>query len=232
MPSPFQIKTLGANKVVYAQNTVSSKDSYMCANAEITRGITSQPTSLQNCYDRFLNIKNIGTALGILPSNIWSGPGTPPATKPLIFDSLVGINSEECQKIQNTLGQNWLGCLWGSPEAPFSCTCPDVGSQFLDYLKLRLNVASFWNTPITTPPKRREFLDSIKYGPKLQIKIAGNSSIRPGDIVNIKADNLSGYPFNTMESMISDKYYVVSTKNNYTNTGVHETTLDLTKILE
>lgn len=230
MATPGQYKTIGATKTSLATNTVSSKESYSCANAQITRGITSAPISLSECYDRFPNISFIGNVLGVDPATAFSGPGAVPSPVPTILSTLIGEDSKECEKIQTTLGDSWLGCLWGSPESPFSCTCPDVGDNFINYLKFRLNVATFWKTPKSTPPKRREFLDSVKYGSKISITIAGDTSIRPGDIITLKTDNISGYPFNQTASIISKKYYVVSTKNTYLNTGAHETSLVVTDI--
>lgn len=230
MATPGQYKTIGATKTFNATNTVSSRDSYSCANAQITRGITSAPISLSECYERFPNISFIGNVLGVDPATAFSGPSVPSPPIPNILSTLTGQDSVECEKIQATLGESWLGCLWGSPESPFSCTCPNVGDNFINYLKFRLNVATFWNTPKATPPKRREFLDSVKYGSKISITIAGDTSIRPGDIITIKADNISGYPINQIPSMISKKYYVVSTKNTYLNTGAHETSLVVTDI--
>lgn len=230
MATPGHYKTIGATKTTLASNTVLSRDSYTCANALITRGVTSAPSTLDKCYERFPNVAEIGYVLGVEQSNLWPGPGTPPSPVPTILSTLIGEDSPECEKIQTTLGDTWLGCLWGSPEAPFSCTCPDVGGNFIYYLKYRLNVATFWNTPKSTPPKRSEFLDSIKYAPKIDMVIAGDTSIRPGDIITVKADNISGYPFNTTNSILSDKYYVLTVKNTYTNTGVHETALTATKV--
>ena len=51
------IKTIGATKIDTAQSTLSSRDSYTCANADITRGLTHQPGSVFECYERFPQIQ-------------------------------------------------------------------------------------------------------------------------------------------------------------------------------
>jgi hypothetical protein len=231
---PNQIKTIGASKVVYANNTLSSKSEYLCANADITRGITHQPTSLSECFSRFPNISAIASQLNV-SSTPWTGPATPTGTPPVIFDPLLGITAEECEKVRTTsgLGASWLGCLWGSPMAPFSCTCPDIGSDYLNYLKLRLSVATFWNTPVTVPPQRNEFLDSLEYSKKVTITVAGNFDIKPGNVVELRVNNMAAYPaLAGTKSLLTDKYYVLSVKHTITNGGVHETNLTICRILE
>jgi hypothetical protein len=228
---PSQIKTIGATKTSVAINTISSKESYDCANAQITRGLTGQPSTLAECKDNYPNIATIATALGVDMDNPWSGPPIPGSLPP-IHDTLLGNDSDlkECTGIDRELGSSWLGCLWGSPMADFSCTCPDVGANFDKYLKLRLNVATFWNTPVETPAKRSEFLDAIKFAPKTTIVVPGTFQVRPGDVIEIKADNTAAYQ-NSGASILSKKYYVISVKNMVSSGGVHETAIVASTIL-
>lgn len=227
---PSQIKTVGSTQINRAISTVSSKESYDCANAEITRGITSAPTGLSQCAERFPNIAQIAQQLGVNMSAPFTGPSQLQSL-PQIRDTLLGNDSNltECNKIQAELGDDWLGCLWGSPMADFSCTCPDVGANFANYLKLRLNVATFWNTPKDTPVKRAEFLDAIKYGRKTTITVVGTFLVRPGDVIEIKADSASSYGI--QRSSITGRYYVASVKVSCTNTGVQETSIVATQII-
>jgi hypothetical protein len=228
---PSQIKTIGATKTSVAINTISSKESYDCANAQITRGLTGQPSTLAECKDNYPNIATIATALGVDMDNPWSGPPIPGSLPP-IHDTLLGNDSDlkECTGIDRELGSSWLGCLWGSPMADFSCTCPDVGANFDKYLKLRLNVATFWNTPVETPAKRSEFLDAIKFAPKTTIVVPGTFQVRPGDVIEIKADNTASYQ-KSGSSILSKKYYVISVKNMVSSGGVHETAIIASTIL-
>lgn len=253
-----QIITVGATEINLANNPLSSHPSYTCANREITRGVTKAPYSLHECYMRFPNIRKIGEAMGVCaglfvdglyrPSNYWRGPtGISGSTG--FYDLLLGITSTECEKIvgmtygggsdydgnelptEPPLGTAWLGCLWGSPMASFSCTCPDVGQRFEDYLKLRLNVATFWNTPIEVPPQRQEFLDSIQYGERATMVVAGDFTIKPGDIVQIKVDNMTSMtPSGTGTSVLTKDYYVLSVKHTASNSGTHETLLEICDI--
>lgn len=232
--NPNQIKIIGATQVKYAVNPISSKESYQCANALITRGVTSAPTDLPTCYQKFPQIKDIAENMGVTLCHLWNGPGPGPTTAPVIFDSLLGITSDECSRVAGLsygLGADWLGCLWGSPMASFSCTCPTIGKKFADYLKLRLNVATFWNTPISVPPRRSEFVDVLQNSEKVNILIPGNLNVKPGDVVELKVNNMSGYPSaSDISSILSQKYYVLSIKHSYTSSGIHETNLLLSYI--
>lgn len=146
--------------------------------------------------------------------------------------------SKECQEIYNPtalgrdLGTGWLGCVWGSPEAPFSCICPEIQPKFEAYLKLRLNVATFWNTPKTAPVKRREFLDELNYGRKIEIVIPGDFNLNLGQVVEISVDGSSGYPYDSVNSIVNSKYWIVGIKHVITNSGTHETLLILNKTAE
>jgi hypothetical protein len=247
---PNQIVTVGASEVQSANTTLSSKHSYTCANAQITRGFTNPPISITECLDKFPNIKVIADAMGVCGGNYWYGPnveGFCAAISPF-YDLLTGITSDECNEITGgtfppfysdkdgevMLGTAWLGCLWGSPMASFSCTCPDIGERFADYLKLRLNVATFWKTPIEVPAQRQEFLDSVQYGERVTISIAGDLSITPGDIVRLKVDNMASMsgPSTSQpgQSVLTRDYYVLSVKNNILNSGSHTTTLEICNI--
>ena len=229
--TPNQIKTIGASKVNYAKNTISSQDSYECANALITRGVTSAPETLSDCFTRFPAVSIIASNLGV-SSTMWAGPGSPPAagSVPKLFDTLLGITSEECEKIRTSLGDSWLGCLWGSPMASFSCTCPEVGQNFVNYLKLRLSDATFWNTPIEIPVMRNQFSELVNSGEKISIDVAGDFRIKPGNVVELKVNSMASYSVDVPESVLSKRYYVLSVKHTITNSGVHETKLILSDI--
>jgi len=231
---PNQLKTIGASKISYASNTLSSKSEYSCANADLTRGLTHQPSTLAECFTRFPNIQGIALQLGV-SATPWTGPRPPSPSSPY-YDTLLGVTSEECEKVNLTssgLGPTWLGCLWGSPMASFSCTCPDIGSNYLNYLKLRLSVATFWNTPTTVPPQRNEFLDCLQYSKRVTITVAGNFDIKPGNVIELRVNSMAAYPaLAGTTSLLTDKYYVLSVKHTITNGGVHETNITAGKILQ
>lgn len=231
---PNQIVTIGATEVNTAATTLSSKGAYVCANAQITRGFTHAPITIKECLDRFPNINEIASSIGVSSGNYWRAPVgiTGMCGSTFSFhDLLTGITSNECEKIKGMtfylsstpLGTAWMGCLWGSPMSSFSCTCPDVGPRFADYLKLRLNDATFWNTPATAPVQRAQFTDIINYGERIELTVAGDFQIKPGRIIELRVNNMSAYPVDVGDSTLNKKYYVLSVKHTIVNSGVHET---------
>lgn len=167
--------------------------------------------------------------------NLWTG-ATSENGNTLFAEELIPVHtylsdpSDECTAVNNILGKDWLGCLWGTPALPFSCVCPNIGSKFYAYLKLRLNVATFWDTPKDTPIKRAEFLDAIKYGRKINITVAGDFNLKIGKVVQIVVDGASGYPYKDFSSLMNGLYYIVGVKHVVTNSGTHESALALTQI--
>ena len=92
--------------------------------------------------------------------------------------------SKECERIEEVLGADYLGCIWEDPNSPTSCTCPCIGDKFMEYLRYTRTNATFWNTPDYTPLYRNAqlaLLDSQKIG----IAVNGDLSVRPGDIVSL-----------------------------------------------
>lgn len=236
MPKRGKILTLGANVLNVPSGNFGARDEYLCANAQITQGVTSTPSSLEECFTRFPGISAIAAAVGVTGSkSLWSFPGVTYGPQGITYptDIYLGTASNECTEIgkNSKLGSDFFGCLWGLPEAPFNCSCPELGSKFEAYLKLRLNVASFWYTPKATPVKRKEFLDALKYARKLTINIAGDYSIKVGNFVEILANNISGYPYYAGGSVINGIYWVLGVKHVFTNSGTHETILTLSDIL-
>jgi hypothetical protein len=232
-------KVLGSNNPNPAMLPFASKDSYMCANSQITRGITSAPLTLSSCFNRFPNIQAVANALGVTLGGIWTGPGTSAKQSQLTnlgitngIDLLLKDNSDECIQVASsgTLGKDWLGCLWGSPEASFSCICPDYGPKYEAYLKLRQNVATFWYTKKDTPVKRQEFLDAIQYGPKVEVTLPGDFAFKVGSVVYVNGTGTSKNPNVAPTSDINNKYWIVGVKHVITNSGTHESRLLLTQL--
>jgi len=227
-----QIKIFPYTIAKNALTPVNSRHSYECANSEITRGLIQSPASLQECFNSFPAIQNIAAQLGVNSSTIWRGPteDVPARGTLVIRDLLTGITGGECDEIQSSLGQDWLGCLWGTPEASFSCVCPEVGANFEAYLKHRLNVATFWKTPVKVPVDRREFLDGLKYLSKVDITVAGDFNLRPGYIIELLVDHPTRSPIDTGASIFSGLYLIVSVKHILNSGGTHETALTVTQI--
>ena len=236
IPQAQQIKTVSAGEVRYLLYSPGSRDTYECANPFITRGLTQSASTYDDCKNNSLygdKVKAVADAVAggeFVPN--WFGPPSIIDPAPSSIDStLIGDLSPECGIIETKLGADWKGCYWAAPDALFSCECPEVGSKYLEYLKLRLNVATFWNTPVETPIKRKRFLDAITYGPKITIVVAPDLALRPGVVIDVAANAISGYSTSTSNSVISKKYYVISVKNTLTNSGVGETAVTAVELL-
>lgn len=239
-----QIRTIGATETQHALYPVTSKSYYDCANAQINRGATNAPDSLDKCFDSFSGVKDIAQAIGFLtltgPAgtsysyNLWTGATAdydPNVTTPQ--DIFFNNSDTECDKVNTVsfgLGLEWLGCLWGSPAASYSCLCPDIGPKYEAYLKFRLNNATFWATPKETPANRAEFLDALKYGRKVDVTIAGDFNLKVGHIVEFRANGISGYPYGDEENELNGYYYIIGIKHVVSNSGTHESSLQLSQI--
>ena len=230
MADAGQIKIIGSNKVKRPLYPLVSSNEYVCANAQITKGYTAAPDSLEYCFEKFPKVKQVAEIMGITSSDsLWTGPGTQYDPNNL-NDIYLPNASEEMTLVKQNLGEEWLGCYWPAPDAPFSTNCPDINSRYEAYLKLRLNIATFWYTPKETPVKRREFLDSLKYARKMDIVISGDLNLKIGDVVYVKADNISGYPYSTGQSVMNNYYWVLGVKHTFTNSGTHETMIRVSQI--
>lgn len=248
--SSKQIYTYGTNQGQESFYPVISRDTYECANSSITRGVTSTPGSIEECFEKFSTVRDIAEAIGFYKGaveesegvcgssggfSLWEGPtGCTPTinrfTSSLPLDIYFDTPNEECDKIVDTLGVQWLGCLWGTPSAPYSCVCPDVNLKYEAYIKLRLNVASFWNTPVETPVKRTEFIDALKYGSKIDVTIAGDFNLRVGSIVNLRINGISNKPYSDVTPISNGSYYITGIKHVITSSGTHESALALTQL--
>lgn len=254
-----EIITFGGNETKRALYGFNSRDVYKCANSSLTRGLTYEPITLKDCFDRFPSVRKIAQYMGFItgicgftgstsqsgscgPSggytyqyDLWTG-STSLKSATLLAENLQPIHiylnqpSKECDFIIQELGEDWLGCLWGTPAIPFSCTCPNIGSNFYAFLKLRLNVATFWNTPKDAPVKRAEFLDGFNYGRKINVTIAGDFKIKIGQVVEVITNAASGYPYADGQSVTNGFYYIIGIKHVVTNSGGHEMILALSQI--
>jgi hypothetical protein len=83
------------------------------------------------------------------------------------------------------LGQEWLGCVWSSPENTGSCNCPEIGDKFMDYLAYSRTYATFWSTPAKTPLYRNTQYNLL-FAQTLQVIIPRNENIKIGSIVSVE----------------------------------------------
>jgi len=239
-----QKKTWSSNASYDSFLPVSSRDGYACANASITKGFTFAPLTIQQCFERFPDILSMATALGVTVEktigsenvyNFWTGPNGGSAINQ-VANPLTPIDlnlpevATECQLVESILGSEWLGCLWATPEASFSCTCPYIGSKYEAYLKHRLTVATFWNTSKFVPVQRREFLDEVEFGNKVEITVPGDYTLHPGLVVEIDVTAASGYPYVSGPSALNGKYWIFEIKHVTTSGGLHESKLKLARM--
>ena len=59
MPNRGKIVTLGANVLNVPIGNFGARDEYVCANAQITQGLTATPSSLEECFSKFPKISEI-----------------------------------------------------------------------------------------------------------------------------------------------------------------------------
>ena len=231
-----QIVTRGSNDVRSALYSVTSRDVYDCANGQLTQGSTGSPASIEDCFAKFPQIKEIAKAVGFYDTTLY-GPsgytlwtGNPGGSFGGGLDLYFNTTTDEVNLVAKLLGTAWIGCLWGTPNASYSSNCPNIGPNYEAYIKHRLNDASFWYTPVEGPVQRAEFIDALQYGRKVDVTIAGDFNLKVGQVVNIKADVLSGYPYVSTPSYLNGLYYITGIKHVVTNSGTHETALALSQI--
>lgn len=245
---------IAGTNILKVQNTnaISNRMDYVCANSEITTGVKEAPSSLDECYELWPEIKEIaslitvgntytftayfgisgasGNTSGIKICGLSGASGFPIGTTgglTLIFAEPLN----EAKLVETILGRDWLGCFWPDPLAAFSADCPRYGPMFETYLRYRLGSATFWDTPTEVPVLRQQFVESIK--DLVEITVSGDFSQRPGDIVYIKADNATGLVTENLdlnpESIKSGYYYIVRVKNTIKNDFAHTTIISLSK---
>jgi hypothetical protein len=91
---------------------------------------------------------------------------------------------KECDLIENVLGEDWLGCVWGKPNDPLNCNCPCIGTKFLDYLKYSQTYCTFWQTPPERPLLRNAQMMQINAN-KIVISLNGDFTLRPGTKISL-----------------------------------------------
>ena len=94
----------------------------------------------------------------------------------------------ECELVKNhpQLGEKYLGCVWDDPESTYNCTCPKIGKNFPEYMKYNRTNATFWETPLETPLYRTAQM-ALFNANKIQISVAGDLSLVPGWVIDLKA---------------------------------------------
>lgn len=109
-------------------------------------------------------------------------PTEPEPTDEELQEALESI--KECDYIESSLGEDWLGCIWTDQDHPSSCGCPCRGDNFGEYLDYTRTYATYWNTPENTPLWRDAQMFLIN-AQTAQIALNGDLSLRPGELIKV-----------------------------------------------
>jgi len=93
-----------------------------------------------------------------------------------------------CEKIEEVLGEEYLGCEWDNPDGNDSCNCPNIGEKYHEWLAYTRTYSTFWNTPLKTPLLRNAQM-AIAQAQTVAVSALGDLSIRPGALVSINNIN-------------------------------------------
>jgi len=147
-------------------------------------------------------------------------------TAPIGF--LYATGSHEASLVDYIFDDTWKGVFWIDPQAPFS-TGTEIGSNYGNYIKLRLTNATFWNTPADAPVKRDNFMTSANR--VLHLNVGGDFSLRLGDIIYIDFNNIAKFTSSAVgnQSAITGYYYIIKVQHTFTDDYRHETNLFVTQ---
>jgi len=173
---------------------IEPKD-YMCANPLAIYG--SFPRTVSECLEKFFPGYTQNSELNEMLAKL--RPSKPSISSDIDSDLPIYEEDSEperceltcafsdtkmCDKIEERLGETFLGCYYSEPNAPFSCDCPFFGKDYAKLLTAALKNSTFWNTPFEAPLARRAFL-ALMNATKVQVTIDGTFKVRPGYKVNI-----------------------------------------------
>jgi hypothetical protein len=134
-------------------------------------------------------------------------------------------NSKYCTLIEDSLGEEYLGCDWNDPDSPISCNCPKIGPKFKEWKRYSQTYSTFWNTPKNVPLLRNAQM-TLLTAQKAEAIVQGDFSIRPGAIVNIEVSQ-SDAKGNTDFKSSSGKWLVAEISHHILGANAHSMTLTL-----
>jgi len=123
----------------------------------------------------------------------------------------------ECSLIAENFGEDYLGCDYSNPDSPLSCNCPEQGDKFSRYLEFSKTYATFWGVSESLPLKRMAATSQFQ-AQKIQIRIAPNSNIKIGSIVEIMSQNDLPQESANEYKKISGRWMVVEIDHTMTGT--------------
>lgn len=138
---------------------------------------SSGPVNNLNCSEPYCNCSAVSKEM------------MPPEPEPFDEDLLrLKRATNECDLIKQKLGEDWLGCNLSDPNDPSNCQCPKCGKNYWKYLAYTTTNATFWKTDPKTPILRNAQMILLAYQ-RIMITVHGDSTTRPGDIVEIDVRN-------------------------------------------
>ena len=154
---------------------------YECANPDGPVTPPSRPIDSTEPFDPYINCP----VQELRPDFVEDGAFDQDLSEPSRFE-IEQLESEinECDLIQEKLGDNYLGCLYSNPNASNSCNCPNRGSGYSEYLAASRTYATFWNTPHQTPLRRQAQMTQFTTQ-QASGMLAGDVNLRPGTIINL-----------------------------------------------
>lgn len=123
-------------------------------------------------------------------------------------------NTKECNLIKETLGDNFLGCIFSDPENVASCNCPEQGKFYPLFLESIRTQATFWGTDPRTPLRRQAQM-SLFNAQKAVMSIFPDDTLRIGEIIEVQK------PLSmTKQDRISGKWMITGIERIYKSTNI------------
>jgi len=126
----------------------------------------------------------------------------------------------ECELIQSTLGEDYLGCMYDDPNSNYNCICPKMGRKFMDYVKYNRTYSTFWETPLKTPLLRTAQMALLNSN-KITITVPGDLKVKAGQVIKIENNNARNKRFGGR--------WLITTAKRYFNRAYHMMELTLSR---
>jgi hypothetical protein len=126
----------------------------------------------------------------------------------------------ECELVQSTLGEDYLGCMYDDPNSNYNCICPKMGRKFMDYVKYNRTYSTFWETPLKTPLLRTAQMALLNSN-KITITVPGDLKVKAGQVIKIENNNARNKRFGGR--------WLITTAKRYFNRAYHMMELTLSR---
>ena len=116
-----------------------------------------------------------------------SKPTEPEPSYMELYKSYSELN--ECSLIETHLGKQYLGCVWNEPKHPCSCSCPEQGTFFGNYLAYTRTYSTFWETPHAAPLYRIAQMGQLKANTITVTVGALTKELKLGELIEVVNPN-------------------------------------------